>query len=61
MRVMGDSGEAGGLFRGYCDGEVRKFWLTPFVEVYCNEGFLGGTQQIGKNSAMDFLWPALQR
>ena len=60
MRVMGDSGEAGGLFRGYCDGEVRK-WLAPFVEVYCNEGFLGGAQQIGKNSAMDFLWPALQR
>ena len=62
MRVMGDSGEeGGGLFRVYCDGEVRKFWLAPFVEVYCNEGFLGGAQQIGKNSAMDFLWPALQR
>ena len=59
MRVTGDPGE--GVFRGYCDGEVRKFWLAPFGEVYCNEGFLGGAQQIGKNSAMDFLWPALQR
>ena len=52
MRVTSDPGE-GGLFRGYCDGEVRKFWLAPFGEVYCNKGFFGGVQQIGKNS--DFL------
>ena len=41
MRVTGDPGE--GVFRGYCDGEVRKFWLVLFGEVYC------------KNSAMHFL------
>ena len=56
MRVTGDPGEGGGgVFRGYCDGEVRKFWLALFGEVYCYEGFLRGVQQISKNSAMDFL------
>ena len=43
MRVTGDPGEGeGGLFRGYCDGKVRKIWLAPFGKVHCNKGFFFG-------------------
>ena len=54
MRVMGDSGEGGGLFRVYCDGEVRK-WLAPFVEVHCNEGFWGGCSTNREKFSNGFL------